>query len=169
MIFTKIKNRLYDIYITKRISSKHLIRCSGRVRINLKNLRIGRQVFLAEGCHIWGSGTIEIGDNVAIGKDTIIFANKEITIGNNTLIAAQCYIIDADHGYKRNKLIREQELISMPIKIGNDVWIGAGAKILKGVKIGDGAVIGAGAVVNKDVESYSIVGGVPAKKIGVRE
>lgn len=52
--------------------------------------------------------------------------------------------------------------------IGNDVWIGAGAHILRDLTIGDGAVIGAGAVVTKDVEPYSIVAGVPAKKIGQR-
>lgn len=52
--------------------------------------------------------------------------------------------------------------------IGNDVWIGAGATILRGVNIGDGAIIAAGAVVTKDVEPYSIVGGVPAKHIKYR-
>lgn len=54
------------------------------------------------------------------------------------------------------------------IEIGNDVWIGTGAMILGGIKIGDGAVIAAGAVVTKDVEPYTIVGGVPAKPIRKR-
>ena len=54
------------------------------------------------------------------------------------------------------------------IEIGNDVWIGARATLLGGVKIGDGAIIAAGAVVTKDVESYTIVGGVPAKSIRKR-
>lgn len=53
-------------------------------------------------------------------------------------------------------------------EIGNDVWVGAGAQILRGVTVGDGAVIGAGAIVTHDVEPYSIVAGVPAKKIGQR-
>lgn len=53
-------------------------------------------------------------------------------------------------------------------KIGNDVWIGNQAIIIAGVTIGDGAIVGAGAVVTKDVAPYSIVGGVPARKIGER-
>lgn len=52
--------------------------------------------------------------------------------------------------------------------VGNDVWIGSGATILRNVSIGNGAVVAAGAVVNKDVEPYSIVAGVPAKIIGKR-
>lgn len=52
-----------------------------------------------------------------------------------------------------------------PVQIGNDVWIGSGAKILPGISIGDGAVIGAGAIVTKDVEPFEVIGGVPAKRI----
>ena len=51
------------------------------------------------------------------------------------------------------------------VKIGNDCWIGAGVIILSGVTIGECSVVGAGAVVTKDVEPYTIVAGVPAKKI----
>ena len=55
------------------------------------------------------------------------------------------------------------------IIIENDVWIGCSSQILAGVKIGEGAIIAAGSLVNKDVESYSIVGGVPAKLISFRK
>ena len=60
------------------------------------------------------------------------------------------------------------ERFSEKCEIGNDVWIAAGGSILRGVTVGDGAVVGAGAVVTRDVEPYTIVAGVPAKKIGQR-
>ena len=62
----------------------------------------------------------------------------------------------------------EQPLISKPIRIESDVWLGTGVSVLKGVHIGEGAVVAAGAVVTKDIPSYAIYGGVPAKQIGTR-
>ena len=62
-----------------------------------------------------------------------------------------------------------QPNVATPIRIGNDVWIGAHAVILSGVTIGDGAVVAAGAVVHQDVMPYAIVGGVPARVLGERE
>ncbi|NET30847.1 MAG: hypothetical protein F6K19_02435, partial [Cyanothece sp. SIO1E1] len=66
------------------------------------------------------------------------------------------------------QLINKQPNQTAAIEIGDDVWIGTGAKILKGVRIGIGAVIAAGALVKDDVEAYAIVGGIPAKKISER-
>lgn len=69
---------------------------------------------------------------------------------------------------KCNQRLTSNDIVTSPPEIGNDVWIGSNVTILRGVKIGDGAVIAAGAVVNKDVPSYAIVGGVPAKVIRYR-
>ena len=79
------------------------------------------------------------------------------------MIAAQCYIIDTDHGIKAGELIRNQQNTVAPVKIGEGVWIAAGCKILKGSVIGDGAVIGAASLVKGEIEENAIAVGVPAK------
>jgi len=74
------------------------------------------------------------------------------------------------HAYRDRAIpIREQGILTKPVTIGDDVWIGTNAVITPGVHIGHGAVVGANAVVTKDVEPYAIVGGVPAQVIGFRE
>ena len=112
--------------------------------------------------------SIHIGDNTTVGYHTFMFASNKIEIGHDCLIAPFVYLVDSDHNIDRSSLINQQGNSTAPIKIGNDVWIGTGAKILKGVSIADGAIIAAGAIVKDDVEAYSIVGGIPAKKISER-
>ena len=84
-------------------------------------------------------------------------------IGNQCMFANNFVVVDHDHDRKDGKILKE--LVSAPVKIGNNVWCGANVTVLKGVTIGDGAVIAAGSVVNRDVAAYSVVAGVPARKI----
>lgn len=143
----------------------------GKVHVMASNVRIGKNVTIYPNVTFWGDGEIMIGDNVNIGNDTIIFSSKAggINIGNNVAIAAHCYIIDSNHGMSKGKLIREQNLVSGKIFIGNDVWIADNCTILKNSIINDGAVIGAKSLLNNEIESYGIAVGVPAKVIKYRE
>jgi len=78
-------------------------------------------------------------------------------------------IRDTNHEFSSlEEPMRMQGIVSSPVHIEDDVWIGHGAIILKGVSVGTGAIIAAGSVVTKTVPAYSIVGGVPAKVIGTR-
>ena len=88
---------------------------------------------------------------------------EEITIGDFCNIANNAVIVDHNHKYDATGVIEGFE--TSPIHIGNRVWIGANATILKGVNIGEGAIISAGAVVNKNVPPFEIWGGVPARRI----
>ena len=115
-----------------------------------------------------GTPRIKIGSHCGFNRFSQISACGLIEIGDFVRVGPQVYITDHDHGFQRGEKICRQPLIGKPVKIGNDVWIGAGATILKGVTIGEGAIIGAGAVVTKDVPAWAIMGGVPAKQIGVR-
>jgi len=135
------------------------------------NITIHDDVILKEGSRICScneNAHIEIGKRTTIGYHTFIFASDGITIGSDCLIAPFVYIVDSDHGIERSRPINVQPNSTGPVRIGNDVWIGTGSKILKGVSIADGAVIAAGSVVNQDVESSQIVGGTPARTIGMR-
>ena len=118
---------------------------------------------------IQGSGHFVIGDNSSIGRGTIVGVNESVEIGKNVLIADYVMIRDMDHIFKRTDIpIQEQGLITAPVKIGDDVWIGHGAVITRGVNIGNGCVIGANAVVTKNIPPYSVAVGVPAKVVKKR-
>ena len=138
----------------------------GKVTLINRNIKLGRNVTIYPDCMFFGDGLIQIGDNVDIGNGTIIYASKcggGVRIGSDTIIAAQCYIIDMDHGLHKDNLIRNQENTVKAISIGEDVWIAAGCKILKGSVIDDGAVIGAQSVVKGEIPENAIAVGVPAK------
>ena len=109
-----------------------------------------------------------VGNDVVIGRNTIIASKKLIKIADYVRIGPFVQIIDHDHSYAKNKLIMNQKAKIEEIIINEDVWIGSGAKILKGVEIEEGAVIGANAVVTKNIPENAIVGGVPAKVIKYR-
>lgn len=135
-------------------------------------LQIGNNVTIDEGARIFltkPSPKLIVGDNVTIGQNTIITAKAEMYIGAYTLIGPYVQITDNNHSIKRNNLIKFQRSTVKPVKIGADVWIGSGAKILAGTSIGNGVVIGANAVVTHDIPDFAIAVGCPAKVIKYRE
>lgn len=111
---------------------------------------------------------VYIGRNSVIGRRNIITAKNLIRIGDNVLIGSDVQIIDHEHGIARDRLIREQAALIGSVEIGDDVWIGVGARILMNTRIGTGAVIGANAVVTGDIPDYGIAVGVPARVIKYR-
>lgn len=138
---------------------------------NVKNISVGQFFRVCPFVKFFSenNGNIVIGSNFFANYNCFIYSKEnDIIIGDNCLLGPDVTIINSNHSIDKNQLIREQSDINLPIVIGNDVWIGAKAVILAGVTIGDGAVIAAGAVVTKDVDAYTVVGGIPAKKIKER-
>ncbi|SHI49860.1 DapH/DapD/GlmU-related protein [Pseudozobellia thermophila] len=117
-------------------------------------------------CRLVGSPKIQIGNKFYLNANCHLLG--DITIGDNVMIGPKTIIWSRDHGIELGEPMNMQPHVEQPISIGDDVWIGAGAIILKGVSIGDGAVIGAGAVVTKDIPSNGIAVGNPAKVIKYR-
>lgn len=115
-------------------------------------------------------GYLRIGADGSIGSQCCLSAVSGIEIGDHAIIAGQCYIGGARYrtGRGAGPMVTQGLQTRGPVVIGDDVWIGAGARIIDGVRIGDGAIVAAGAVVTADVAPYEIVGGVPARPIGAR-
>jgi len=133
-------------------------------------VRVSEGVIISDGVIIAPyAGSIEIAANAYIGPYCVLYGHGGLTIGRNTMIGAHTIIVPANHGIARLDVpMGRQPLTKKGITIGEDVWIGAGCKILDGVRIGNGAVIGAGSVVTKDIDAHLIAFGVPAKVAGSR-
>jgi galactoside O-acetyltransferase len=158
---------------------KHRFRRCGRgLRLKLstditghRNISIGRDFVSMGGLHLYAddNGYIEIGDNCSLNTNIQLGAAKgRLIIGNDVMIAANVVIRAANHGIAKHMPMFAQPSVSGEIVIEDDVWIGSNAVITSNVRVARGTVVGAGAVVTKSTEPYSIVGGVPARKIGER-
>ena len=135
-----------------------------------KRVSIGKYANIYHRCFIalGNEGEVHIGDHSHLGVDVYLNATEgRIRIGNYVAIGPKSQIYSYSNYYQPGKLIIECHKVA-DVTIEDDVWIGAGVIILPGVTISKGAVIGANAVVNKDVPSYAIMGGVPAREIGMR-
>lgn len=109
-------------------------------------------------------GNMEIGDDVFIGGNNLFQSRDKIIVGSHVNISGYSYFLTGSHDVRSSDF----KSIYAPIKIGDYVWIGTNCTILPGVTIGNGAVIGAGSVVTKDIPSYKIAVGSPAKPIADR-
>lgn len=116
------------------------------------------------GSEIYEPSRLRIGRNSAIGKRCVLDARGTITIGRNVNISSHARLQTAKHLIDDPDFMHEYS----PIVVGDRAWIAEGAVVLGGVTIGEGAVVAAGAVVTKDVDPFSVVGGVPAQPIRER-
>lgn len=176
-----MKNKLYRLKLalkTRHFCRKYhikrekgLIIESGFKVFDKTKVILGPFVHICKNCVFAGGGIIQVGEHTTIFRNSEIHSLKGscITIGNNCLIAKEAYIINSNHSFKREELIRKQEPTFSDIFIGDDVWIGGRVMILKGSKIENGCVIGAGSIVNKTISEYSVAAGIPCKVIKKRD
>ena len=108
------------------------------------------------GCHTHFGNNVYANFNLTLVDDTDIYVGDSVLFGPNVVVAVAGHPVDPD-------LRRKVAQFNLPVHIGNNVWIGAGAIILPGIAIGDNSVIGAGSVVTKDVPANVVAVGNPCR------
>ncbi|MEA2346661.1 MAG: hypothetical protein QOG62_448 [Thermoleophilaceae bacterium] len=182
----KMLNRNYAVLILRLVRRRYLSRYGRRLELDglaficpRVVLEIGPEAGVSLGRWSWlghdtkircHEGTVSIGAKTVMGQECTISAYQHISIGRECVIADRVMLIDFDHGVVDvDRPIRQQGIYMRDVRVGNNVWIGYGACILRGVTVGDNAVIGTNAVVTKDVPANAVVGGVPARVIRMRD
>jgi acetyltransferase-like isoleucine patch superfamily enzyme len=125
--------------------------------------RVGVQTDIHRFVVIHTPRCVSIGSNCAIAEFVHIWGGGGVSIGDDVLVASHVAITSLSHDSRSKDRYRET-LVSAPVVIGDNSWIGAGAIILPGVTIGRSSIVGAGAVVTKSVPPFSVVLGVPARE-----
>jgi len=141
-------------------------------RLNVgQNTIIGANSLLHCGGRKWCNfkGSIKIGKDSYIGPNSILFGAGEIEIGDNVMLGPGVICVSHQHGFQESsKVMQDQPMEFGKIIVEDDVWVGSNAVVLPNIKISRGSIIGAGAVVTRDIPSFSIAVGVPAKVIKAR-
>ena len=186
-IFFQRKHKGKRVFVARhvKIRCKKKIRCGRGVTfgeytyidaLSRNGITIGNNVSFGRNCIVECTGVLRdigeelvIEDGVGIAANAFIGVRGKVHIGKNCIFGPNVHIHSENHIFlDKNTPIRLQGEERKGVTIGEDCWIGTNVVILDGVTIGKGCVIAAGAIVNKDVEDYSVVGGVPAKLIKKR-
>ena len=171
-------NNLITRFLVPKLLSALFYMIRDRCQINpTANVQLSSKIRLGRGTTIkqyaiinTSGGRVHLGKECNLGQFSIISTRtKDVILGDYVRMGPHITIIAANRIFEAIEIpILKQGHSEKGIRIGNDVWIGAGSTIVDGVNIGDGVVVAAGSVVTKDVPPCSIVGGVPAKIIGKR-
>jgi acetyltransferase-like isoleucine patch superfamily enzyme len=158
----------------RRLETDGMVFLGPRLQIQIARgarVRLGRFAWIGHGtkirCH---EGEVEIGAKTVIGQDCTISAYRRVRIGEQCVIADRAMFIDFDHNVADTEQpIRRQGIYMRDVEVGNNVWIGYNAQILRGVRVGDNSIIGANSVVTRDIPANAVAAGTPARVIRMRE
>lgn len=160
-VFKRSINWMYINVFISKFPSRHL----RKLLLTWCGAKIGLKVAMYSNFELRDPSKLVIGEGCSIGPRVLLDSRMGINIGKNVTIACEAIIWTLQHDYNDLNF----KTIGNRVIIEDYAWICSRAVILPGVKVGKGSVVATGAVVTKNVEPYTIVGGIPAKKIGERE
>lgn len=131
--------------------------------------KCGDELYIYPDVRLSFTRRIKVGCRVAINSGSYLDGRGGLEIGDYVMIGPNCVISSCEHGFaSRDTPMYLQPITYSKIVIENNVWIGGNVCVKSGVTIGEGSIIGGGSVVTKDIQSFSVVGGAPAKIIRKR-
>ena len=167
---SRILRRIKTVWLEIVVMKAHVVGCIvpfhhlRRAFYRMVGMRIGQGSSIHMKLTLYNPGGIHIGEDTIIGERCTLDGRAPLTIGNHVDIASEVMVYNSEHDVNDENF----KPIVAPVTVEDYVFIGPRAILLPGVTVGKGAIVGAGAVVTKNVEPYSIVGGVPARVIGQR-
>lgn len=133
-----------------------LLRCFGA--------RIGHNVHIYPTARIWAPWNLVCGENATIAEDVVVYNPKPLHMGSHAIVSQQAYLCGATHDYEAPAF----PLISFPMTLGAYSWVCARAVVQPGVNIGEGAILALASVATRDLEPWTVYGGIPAREIKKR-
>ncbi|NEQ84737.1 MAG: acyltransferase [Moorea sp. SIO2I5] len=163
-----IKNNLSKLFLGNRVIVENNVTL--KCNLEYSAIHIGdRSIIRSSAMLISAQGKIKIGSDCSVNPFCFLYGAGDLVIGNWVRIATHTVIVTSNYTFDDLDMpIDLQPSTKKGVIIEDDVWIGAGVRILDGCRIGKGSVIGAGTVLTKSVEPYSVVVGVPGKVIRKR-
>jgi acetyltransferase-like isoleucine patch superfamily enzyme len=138
-----------------------------RARKGYGRIVLGRWVHLGDGNRLRAhEGTLRVGDKTVLGRENTLNCYLDLDIGPRCIVADWVYMCDFDHRTEDVHLaIKDQGIVKTPVRIGEDVWVGVKASVLRGAQVGRGSVLAAHTVVRGEVPPFSVVAGVPGRVV----
>ena len=133
-----------------------LLRCFGA--------KLANDVHIYPKAKIWAPWNLICEDHATIADEAIVYNPASISLGSHAIVSQQAYLCGATHDYEDPRF----PLVAFPISIGPYAWVCARATVQPGVRVGEGAVLALGSVASKDLEPWTVYGGIPARIIKVR-
>ena len=156
----------------RRISwgSRCDVRSGARCRVARgARVRFGQGCVVDRGFDLESRGVLEVGDRTVFGHHCTVAADQSVIIGRDCLIAELVSVRDHDHAFEAvDRAVLDQGRVTAPVRIGDNVWLGAKVTVTKGVTIGSDVVVGAHAVVTSDLPDGCVAVGIPARAIRTR-